>query len=50
MHAHIVQEDLTATGLAKVIKVKEGTLTKLNFDNYAKDVEAILINPKWNTT
>ena len=32
-----------------VVKLKEGSLTKTNFDNYAKNVEAILINPNWTT-
>lgn len=36
--------------MANVVKVKEGSLVKTNFDNYAKNVEAILINPLWNTT
>lgn len=40
-------EDLVTKGLAKIHKPKED-ITKLNFDNYAKDVEAILINPPWN--
>lgn len=33
-------------GLASVIKPKEGILNA-NLDNYAKNVEAILINPNW---
>ena len=37
-------------GLENVVKVKEGTLPKVNFDLYAKNVEAILINPLWNTS
>ena len=42
-------DELVLKGLANVIKVKEGTLPKTNLDTYAKDVEAILINPNWNT-
>lgn len=38
---------MIAKGLAKVIRVKEGTLPKVNFDLHAKNVEAILINPAW---
>lgn len=37
-------------GLAQVIKCKEGSLVKTNFDNYTQNVEAILINPRWNTS
>ena len=33
-------------GLAQIFTPKEGVLST-NFDNYAKNVEAILINPKW---
>ena len=32
-----------------MVKVKEGCLPKTNFDNYAHNVEAILINPNWDT-
>lgn len=42
-------EDLIVKGLANVIKVKDGSLVKTNFDTYTKNVEAILINPNWNT-
>lgn len=41
------EEDLADKGLAKVIKPKE-PIVNINFDNYAKNVEGILINPKWN--
>jgi hypothetical protein len=44
------EEELVSKGLAQVIKCKRGSLIKMNFDNYAQNVEAILINPKWNTT
>jgi hypothetical protein len=47
---HNPLDELVLKGLACVVKVKEGTLHKTNFDVYAKNVEAILINPTWNTT
>lgn len=34
-------------GLAQVIRSKD-PISKLNLDNHAKNVEAILINPNWN--
>jgi hypothetical protein len=37
---------LINNGLASIHKPKEG-IVKTNFDNYAKNVEAILINPNW---
>ena len=40
-------QDLLTNGLAELHKPKE-SITKVNFDNYAKNVEAILINPQWN--
>lgn len=43
-------DELVAKGLANVVKVKEGSLCKTNFDAYTKDVEAILINPNWSTS
>lgn len=42
-----MNSDIVTKGLASSHKVKEGTLCKTNFDNYAKNVEAILINPNW---
>jgi hypothetical protein len=42
--------EMVGKGLANVVRVKEGALPKTNFDQYAKDVEAILINPSWNTS
>ena len=36
-------------GLANIVKAT-GPLVRENFDLYAKNVEAILINPQWNTT
>jgi len=44
------EEVLLTNGFAQVVKCKMGSLVKMNFDNYAHNVEAILINPKWNTT
>lgn len=44
------QDDLIHKGLAQVVKLKEGTMQKTNFDQYTHDVEAVLINPNWNTT
>jgi hypothetical protein len=41
-------KDLIEKGLAQIVKPKEGIL-KTNFDNHAKNVEAILINPAWIT-
>lgn len=41
-------DDLEHRGLAKVIKVKEGQLVKTNLDTLTENVEAILINPRWN--
>lgn len=43
------EEELVTKRLAQVIKCMRGSLIKMNFDNYAQNVEAILINPKWNT-
>jgi hypothetical protein len=39
-------DDIVDKGLAQIVKPKEGIL-KTNFDKYAKNVEAILINPNW---
>jgi hypothetical protein len=33
-----------------VVECKRGALVNTNFDKFAKNVEAILINPNWNTT
>ena len=41
---------MIAKQLAMVVECKKGALVNTNFDKYAKNVEAILINPKWNTT
>ena len=39
-------DDLINKGLAQVIHAKD-SIINTNFDNYAKNVEAILVNPKW---
>jgi hypothetical protein len=40
------EENWVARGLAQIVKVKE-PIVRTNFDKYAKNVEAILLNPTW---